>query len=62
MEDKMKQCIKIAKMYYEENLGQKEIADELDISRPTVSRQLNYAREMGIVEITIHDPYEKAMN
>ncbi|MCO4096804.1 sugar-binding transcriptional regulator [Macrococcoides canis] len=60
MEDKMKQCIKIAKMYYEENLGQKEIADELDISRPTVSRQLNYAREMGIVEITIHDPYEKS--
>lgn len=60
MEDKMKQCIKIAKMYYEENLGQKEIANELDISRPTVSRQLNHARDMGIVEIIIHDPYEKS--
>ena len=60
VEDKIKQCIKIAKMYYEEDLGQKEIADELNISRPTVSRQLQYAREMGIVEVTIHDPYDKS--
>ncbi|MCU7558562.1 sugar-binding transcriptional regulator [Macrococcus capreoli] len=60
MEDKNRQCVRIAKMYYEENLGQKAIADELNISRPTVSRQLQYAKEMGIVNITIHDPYERS--
>lgn len=60
MEEKIRQCIKIAKMYYEENLGQKAIADELNISRPTVSRQLQFAKDMGIVNITIHDPYEKS--
>jgi len=60
MEEKIKQCIRIAKMYYEENLGQKAIADELNISRPTVSRQLQFAKDMGIVNITIHDPYEKS--
>lgn len=60
MEEKIRQCIKIAKMYYEENLGQKAIADELNISRPTVSRQLQFAKNMGIVNITIHDPYEKS--
>ncbi|WP_414046835.1 sugar-binding transcriptional regulator [Macrococcus equi] len=60
MEDKIRQCIRIAKMYYEENLGQKAIADELNISRPTVSRQLQLAKDIGIVNITIHDPYERS--
>ncbi|ADL08191.1 sugar-binding transcriptional regulator [Thermosediminibacter oceani] len=46
--------IKIAHMYYDENKTQQEIADKLGISRPSVSRLLQKAREEGIVEIKIN--------
>lgn len=62
MDDKIRQCIKIAKMYYEEELGQKQIADELNISRPTVSRQLQFAKDQGFVQIIIDDPFERSEN
>jgi len=40
-------------MYYEEKMSQQDIADELNISRPKVSRSLKKARKEGIVKITI---------
>lgn len=43
-------------MYYEDNLIQAEIASRLGISRSSVSRLLSEARELGIVDITIHWP------
>lgn len=46
--------IKIAHMYYDENKTQQEIADKLGISRPSVSRLLQKAREEGVVEIKIN--------
>jgi DNA-binding transcriptional regulator LsrR (DeoR family) len=48
--------VKAARMYYEENRSQQEIARALDLSRSNVSRVLAAARERGIVEIRIHDP------
>lgn len=48
--------INIAKMYYEQNLTQNEIANELNISRPTISTLLKEARNNGLVKITIEDP------
>ncbi|WP_422445183.1 sugar-binding transcriptional regulator [Thermoanaerobacterium sp. DL9XJH110] len=45
--------IRIAHMYYEENKTQQEIANKLGVSRPSVSRLLQKAREEGIVEIKI---------
>lgn len=43
-------------MYYEEDRTQGEIADQLHVSRPLVSRMLREARELGIVEIRVHTP------
>ena len=41
-------------MYYEEDCTQGQIADQLQVSRPLVSRMLREARELGIVEIRVH--------
>ena len=46
----------VARRYYLDNQKQSDIARELGISRPLVSRILAEARERGVVEITVHDP------
>lgn len=48
--------VKTARLYYQENRSQQEIADALSVSRSNVSRMLTAARERGIVEIRINDP------
>ena len=47
--------VRIAKMYYYDEMSQQEIADEMQISRSNVSRILRIAREMNIVDIRIND-------
>ena len=39
-----------------EDQKQSDIARDLGVSRPLISRMLSEARELGIVEITIHEP------
>ncbi|RMF10265.1 MAG: sugar-binding transcriptional regulator [Candidatus Neomarinimicrobiota bacterium] len=51
--------VEAARLYYQHNLSQQVIAQKLNVSRPTVSRLLQKAREQGIVEIRIHDPGER---
>jgi DNA-binding transcriptional regulator LsrR (DeoR family) len=53
MNDKAKLLIKIAKLYYEDNLTQDTIAHKLRMSRPRVSRLMQEAIDTGIVKITI---------
>lgn len=53
--EEKKQLIKIAKMYYFEELTQAKIAKKLGVSRPVISKMLQRARDEGIVEIRIHD-------
>ena len=53
-----KNSLAVAKMYYYQGLTTEKIADEMKISRPTISRLLSFAREKGLVEITIHDSTE----
>lgn len=48
--------IKIARLYYVENLNQQEIASKLNLSRVKVHRLLLKARDEGIVEIQINEP------
>lgn len=48
--------VKAARLYYEENRSQQEIAQSLSVSRSNVSRMLTAARDRGIVEIRINDP------
>jgi DNA-binding transcriptional regulator LsrR (DeoR family) len=45
-----------ARLYYEDDLSQQQIADRLGVSRSTVSRLLRLAREQGIVSIEIRPP------
>jgi DNA-binding transcriptional regulator LsrR (DeoR family) len=50
-----KLLIKVAKLYYFEELTQAEIAKKIGVSRPIISKMLQKAKQSGIVEITIHD-------
>lgn len=45
-----------AHLYYERKLTQEEIATELGMSRPTVSRLLSRAQQEGIVHIAVREP------
>lgn len=54
--DKDRQSIDVARLYYESEYSQQQIANLLKISRPTVSKLLNYAKENGYVTIQINDP------
>lgn len=47
--------IKACDMYYNENLSQQEIAAELNISRPTLSRLLVTAKEKKLIKIQVSD-------
>ncbi|MGM9923664.1 MAG: sugar-binding transcriptional regulator [Bacillus sp. (in: firmicutes)] len=60
--DKRRKVIEAAKLYYLMDCSQQEIANKLKISRPTVSRLLQQAKEEGIVEIRINDPSEDCGN
>ena len=54
--DKLKQSLTVAEMYYENGLSQAEIARSLKISRPTISRLLQFATDKGIDRIQIVNP------
>ena len=53
----LKLMVRVARRYYKDGETQAEIAREMGISRPKVSRILQRARRMGIVEIRISDPF-----
>src|SRR4249919_2535119 len=46
--------LKAASLHYEDRLTMDVIAAELELSRATVSRMIGEAREIGLVEITVH--------
>lgn len=48
---------KVCEMYYLMDLSQKEISARLGISRPQICRIISQARESGLIEIRIHNPY-----
>ena len=54
--EKQKKLAYVARRYYLDDWKQSDIAKELGVSRPLVSRMLAEAREHGVVEIRIHDP------
>jgi DNA-binding transcriptional regulator LsrR (DeoR family) len=51
--DKHPLLVKIARLYYEQDLTQNEIGDRLRLSRQKVQRLLRQAREEGVVQINI---------
>ena len=54
--NKLERLTRVAHLYYEEDKTQGEIAALMNISRPLVSRILQEARDVGIVEIRVHRP------
>jgi deoxyribonucleoside regulator len=58
---RIRNLVQVARMYYEQDLSQQEIAAAMERSRPTVSRMLTAARELGIVQIDIRDPLERSV-
>ncbi|WP_455543585.1 sugar-binding transcriptional regulator [Intestinibacter sp.] len=51
--------LKCCVMYYENQMGQSEIAKKLGISRPTVSKLIKEAKERGYVRIEIVGPQQQ---
>lgn len=50
--------VQVAQMYYQENLSQQQIADQLGVSRSLIALYLKRARDQGIVRIEINDPQD----
>ena len=57
--DNKRLIIKACKLFYEDNMSQKDIASTLGISKPQICRMLNFAKENHIVEFTINNPYSQ---
>lgn len=55
--ERLRKILEVAKLYYIENFTQNEIAKELNMSRPSISKMLNEAKESGIVTININSPF-----
>jgi DNA-binding transcriptional regulator LsrR (DeoR family) len=48
----------VARLYYQEELSQDQIAQRTGVSRSSISRMLKEARDRGIVEIRVHHPFQ----
>ena len=60
--EKKYQIMRIARKYYELNMGQSEIAKEEGISKSTVSRLLQKAMDLGYIKISVEYPLESCMD
>lgn len=56
MQEHMRLLVKVATLYYQNELTQQQIAERLDLSRQSVGRLLQRAQELGIVHIEIRSP------
>lgn len=55
--EELRLLVKICKMYYLQELNQNDIANQLFISRPQVSKLLSKAKKSNIISIQINDPF-----
>ena len=58
LNEKIKQALQVSRLYYLDGVSQIIIARQLQLSRPTVSRLLQFAKEQHLVEIKIQDPFQ----
>lgn len=57
--EELRLLVKICKMYYLEDLSQNEIASQLFISRPQVSKLISKAKKNNIISVQINDPFSE---
>lgn len=55
-DSRMREALQAAQLYYLQDLTMDAIGDELNVSRSSVSRLLDMARTLGIVDIQINSP------
>ena len=55
-QEKLHRLALVARRYYLEDRKQSDIAQEVGVSRPLISRMLSEARDLGVVKITIQEP------
>lgn len=53
-------ALRVAQLYYLQDWTMDEIASDMKISRSSVSRLVAYAREIGLVQITVRSPHESS--
>jgi len=58
--EKVNDALRAAQLYFMQDLTMDAIAREMHTSRSSISRLLSFARESGLVEITIHSPTDRA--
>ena len=58
--DALHTIVQVARLYYEQDLSQQEIADKLGVSQSSIAKYLIQAREQGVVEIRVVDPSESS--
>lgn len=56
--EQIERILAISRYYYQDDLSQSAIAQKMGLSRPTVAKSLQLAREQHIVTIKIQDPFE----
>jgi DNA-binding transcriptional regulator LsrR (DeoR family) len=54
--DELRLMTKVARLYYEREMRQGEIASMMGLSQASISRLLNSAKEAGIIRITVNIP------
>lgn len=59
-QEKQQKLAYVVRRYYLEDQKQSDIARELGVSRPLISRMLSEARALGVVEITVHEPGDRS--
>lgn len=60
--EEKRQLVKISNWYYNDNLTQEQIAKKLSVSRPIISKFLQKAKDLGIVEVYINDETVHTVN
>lgn len=53
------QSLDVAKLYYQSDKSQQEIANIMGLSRPTIAKLLQHAQDSGFVQIRLYDPREQ---
>ena len=62
IQEKWNMLAMVANLYYNSEMTQSEIADRMYTSRSKISRMLKEARQLGIVEINIKEPWERDLD
>lgn len=62
IQEKWNMLATVANLYYNSEMTQNEIAARMFTSRSKISRMLKEARELGIVEISIKEPWERNLD